>query len=460
MRRRPAKLAVLFATLCVGILSGLGAPFQPLTLQSRSGQFIVAGVPMPARADPASIMIGGVALAGRSYAVSTSSVTFVRLDPALVAVSCEEIKQALLKELGAADEWKGSVGIAIHPVREDDEPIIITSLHYPSGWNYHLETADHVDRARFLRALVQVLLSEMANREAGSRSAELPPWLANGFAEHLQATSLAGLMLEPQTGVSRRQHASDPLVKVRERLRNQPPLTLDELDWPAENVANADQEAAYQSCAHLLVYELLRLKNGRSCLLQMIRNLHANLNWQTGFFRAFGLYFPRLVDLDKWWTLRVVQFTHGEAFSLLRPDEQWRQLDDALAIPASAHQQTNELPTNTRLSFQKVILDWPFADQQALLWQKVHQLGSVELRAHAEAVQLIEAYRAALQSYLQQRESGKKDSGRKNEAPLNIRSLVRQTIKSLNELDFRREQIKAATKSTALPVQNDRPAFR
>src|SRR4051812_46148494 len=82
---RLAVLAVAAALLCPVLSSMQAAPFQPLTLHSRSGQFIVGGVPMQTRADPASVVLGGVVVPARSYTVSTSSVSFVRLDPALVA---------------------------------------------------------------------------------------------------------------------------------------------------------------------------------------------------------------------------------------------------------------------------------------------------------------------------------------------------------------------------------------
>src|SRR2546428_5347318 len=68
------------------------AALVPQSLHSRSGQFIVSGLPMLTR----------------SWAVSTTAVSFVRLDPALVAVSCEGIKAALLDTLGLQDRWQGS----------------------------------------------------------------------------------------------------------------------------------------------------------------------------------------------------------------------------------------------------------------------------------------------------------------------------------------------------------------
>jgi len=448
------QMALLAGLLCGAALPFEAAPFQPLTLHSRSGQFIVAGVPMQPAADPASVLLGGVAVPARGYTVSTSSVSFVRLDPALVAMSCEEIKQALLKELGAPDQWKGSVSVAIHPVREDNEPIFITSVHYANGWSYQLAMADQVDRAKFVNAIVQVIIREIANRAAAGLEAELPPWLAEGLAEHLQAMSLAGLTFELQTGISKKQRYTDPLASVRAFLQNNKPLTIDELDWPAENLSS-EKEAAYKNCAHLLVHELFRLRAGRARLLQMITEGHNHLNWQTAFFRAFGPQFPRLVDFEKWWTLRAVQLTHADAFSIFKPEDQWRQIDEALAVRAPAQQSTNQLPVNSRLTLQKIITEWPFRDQRLLLWERFHLLGSLELRTGPQAAQLLEEYRAVLESYLQSRERGKRSLNRNVDFPTSAALLVKETVRRLDDLDARREQLQRLSATQALPPGTD-----
>ena len=439
-----AVLAIAAGLLCGAVCFVDAGPFQPLTLHSRSGQFIVGGVPIQARADPGSVILGGVVVPARSYTVSTTSVSFVRLDPALVAVSCEEIKEALLKELGATDQWKAMVTIGIHPVRDDNEPIFITSVHYANGWSYQLAMADQVDRARFINAIVQVIITEIANREAGARQSELPPWLAEGLAEHLQATSLAGLTFELQTGISKKQRTPDPLVKVREFLRSNRPLTIDELDWPVGDASDAEKEPAYHNCSHLLVHELLRLRGGRSRLLQLLHDAHNHLNWQSAFFQAFGAQFPRLVDFEKWWMMRVVQLTQGEAFSMFKPEEQWRQVDDALVARTSARQNTNEVPANTTLTLQTIITEWPFRDQRSLLSQKSQLLRALELRMEAQAARLVEDYRSVLEKYLRTGGRGKRAS------------LLKETVKRLDDLDIRRQQMKdSSRRPTLLPVTTE-----
>src|SRR5258708_4981211 len=146
---------------------------EPRTFFSQSGQFIVRGFPV------------GAPL---SSGVSTAAVTYARLDPALLAVSCERIKQALLGTLGMADGWRGTISILSHPVREDNEPIVVRAVRYADGWTYHLVIPEQVDKGRLIEALTQVLLQEIANRRPGPQAAELPPWLAVRLGGHRPAT--------------------------------------------------------------------------------------------------------------------------------------------------------------------------------------------------------------------------------------------------------------------------------
>src|SRR6266571_4635678 len=98
--------------------------FEAVTLRSHSGQFLVRGLPLSAPfLTPAT----------------NAQVSYVRLDPALLAVSCERIKSALLAELAVKDLWRAKIFISLHPVADDHEPIIVTSMRYADGWSYRLE---------------------------------------------------------------------------------------------------------------------------------------------------------------------------------------------------------------------------------------------------------------------------------------------------------------------------------
>jgi len=455
-RRRlngPASGLLLVLGLGICIASSQAASLHPLILQSRTGQFTVAGVPMAPRADTASAVIGGIILPVRGYLNTTSSVSFVRLDPSLVAVSCEEIKTALLKELGAPDQWKGPVRVLLHPIQRDDEPTFVTTTRHAAGWGYEVEMPDQMDRSRFIKSIVLVLLSEMANRQNGGADAELPPWLANGLASHLEATTLMGLALELQTGFSQRKHARDPVAQARAFFNTNSPLSIDQMDWPTETQRESE---LYRHCSHLLVHELLRLKTGRACLLRTIQDAHQNLNWQTTFFTAFNPYFPRLLDFDKWWTLRTVQFKQAEPFAVFKSDEQWRQLDDILMIHAAEHASSNQLPVQAELTLQQVITDFTWQEQKAILGQKLQQLQAVEVRTQMPVAGIVEQYQAALSDYL--RKHGPGSNYKRNLSSFSMRQLAAQTVKRLNNLDVSREQMKKAEQVATAAVRSPEQA--
>src|ERR1043166_3369278 len=73
---------------------------DPVTLRSHSGQFLVRGLPLMRRAPVAD---------------TNSEVAYVRLDPTLLAVSCERVKSALLEELGMKDQWRGKILVVLDP---------------------------------------------------------------------------------------------------------------------------------------------------------------------------------------------------------------------------------------------------------------------------------------------------------------------------------------------------------
>ena len=81
-------------------------------------------------------------------------------------VSCERIKQALMRELGATAPWRGTVYLVLYPARAPGDTITITSERFKGGWQYRVDFPDVVERSRYVRAIVQVLLLEVANRTA------------------------------------------------------------------------------------------------------------------------------------------------------------------------------------------------------------------------------------------------------------------------------------------------------
>ena len=383
----------------------------------------------------------GAPLLARS---TNAEVSYVRLDPALLAVSCERIKSAVLAELGMGDLWKGKVYISLQPVRADREPIVLTSVRYRDGWSYGLEIPEQVDRARLVKSVVEVLLLEIANRRARELSAELPLWLSEGLAAHLEATSLSGFALEPETRIVRQGRRLQPIDAIRERLRTHAPLTLNELSWPGDDQLSEERLGIYQSCAQVFVSELLRLRDGRACLRDMLARLPESLNWQTSFLRSFGAHFQRLIDVDKWWTLHVVHLTGLGFTSAWGREESCKQLDDILTTPVQVRLNPTELPITTQVTLQNIVREWDFQQQQPVLLQKLNLLQALRWRASRETAGLVDGYRQVLEFYLQQHKGLGSSPSRKGPPP-NLNVLLKIATKRLDDLDAQRAALRGQT---------------
>lgn len=449
------KLAFIaaFIFLGLGCLSAAGRrtadlQVQPRTFRSQSMQFLVQGLP-----------IGAAPV--RSTA--TSQVAYIRVDPALLTVSCERIKQALLNELGAKDDWVGIISINVHPVQQFDEPIDIVTMHYRNGWSYRMEMPDQVERTRLIRALVQVLIQEIANRRAKARAAELPSWLLEGMAAHLQATTLSTLTLDPATVdedpgvpgrlvpitsvIKQRERYADPGQQVRELLRTRPPLNFNELSWPTEEHLGGKDSDVFRACSQLFVAELLRLKNGRAQLREFLRVLPEYLNWQTAFLQAFQGQFDRLLDVDKWWALNVAQLTSRDMRATWTYEETFRQLDEALAVTAEVRLRAGELPMNTQVRLQQMLGEWPIHRQSSILLQKINVLQGLRVRAPQELIGLVDNYRLVLDTVFRSRQA-RGEGPFSGHALSKDKGLVQDAIKRLDELDQQRESLRYLTNTT------------
>jgi hypothetical protein len=403
-----------------------GAALEPVTVRSQSGQFLVRGLPR------------GVPSSG----YSTSPIQFVRLDPTITAVSFERVRQAILNELNLPDQWRGLITITLHPVEDDDARVRVNSVHYADGWGYRVDLPERINTDRFIKVAVEVILLEVANRKAVVRESELPPWLVPGLSAALQNTTLSTLVLEPETQVARRDHGTDRMRVSRDLLREYPALKFDQLSMPAGEHLSGDGAALYQACAHLFIHDLLRLRQGRECLRDMLVRLPENLNWQTTFLRAFSAHFPRLIDADKWYAINIANRSGRDAMSVWPLETTWTQLEGTLATQVQVRVDASELPIQTQVKLQRIITEWEFAQQQPVLLQKLNHLQAIRLRAAEPLVGLVEDYLRVLQAYIDGRSSKVAGLFRGRFDP-------RSVLQQLDELDARRDALRTPPPSTA-----------
>jgi hypothetical protein len=401
---------------------------EPIIITSVSKQFVVRGLPQSS-----------------AFAASARE-DFVYLDPSTVAITCERVKQTLARELGWGVRWRGLIYVNIHPIRFDNEPPDIVPLRTDRGWSFRIDLPSEIARARLLETIIETLLLEFAQREAREAFLELPPWLVEGLTAHLSQGPLAGAALqarslrqiaeEPQLRASRTVRHMDVDQLLRQRLQANGALTVDQLNWPEFDDNDQDAVDAYHHSAHLFVRELLRLRGGPDALSAMLATLPRHLNWQTAFLRGFEPHFRRMLDVEKWWSVTLMQMKSHDSSTLWSSAETQQKFEEILYTPLEVRLTSREEPHVTPVALQTVLNDWTFQQQAALLQTKVVQLQIARMRCTPELAGLADAYRAALEKYLFARtHTGRWFVERKT------RTAITGVVAELNALDEQRSRL-------------------
>jgi hypothetical protein len=345
-------------------------------------------------------------------------------------------------------------------VQGGDDPATIVSERFARGWGYRVELPQFMKREHFVRAIVQTLLLERANRSSTGRSAEIPFWLTEGLSRHLLDTRAAELILtNPRVNwrgldigpLIIEERRRDPLESARQRLREHPPLTLEELSWPAAGSWSGGDGERFGCSAQLFVTELLRLEGGRACFRSLLDELAGCYNWQTAFFRAFQKHFTRPLELEKWWELQLAHFTGRDPTQLWTVEESGSQLDEILRTPLEVRRSTDELPVQVDVPLQVVLREWDSLRQGPVLTRKLRDLEAARLRVAPEFVSLVEDYHRLLSDFIGQRDQA-------GLLPLAIRfttplkPIVSDVLKHLDELDVQRAALRSAANSPAKPA--------
>lgn len=377
---------------------------------------------------------------------------YVRLEASALTVSCERIKQALLRELGMTDQWHAKIYLDLHHARSLNETILVQPTVYDRDWAYHIAMPDVLERPRVVSAVVEVLLLEMANRDSG-RSAEIPMWLTQGITQELMLASDAELVLEqPQQAVSSANmfkikspldvdwRRANPLAVAHDELRDSPPLTLEELSWPKAGQLEGKSGEVYRSSAQLFVHELLQFRDGPECLRAMIRELARHLNWQISLREAFHAHFASQLELEKWWALKLVEFTGRDLAQTWPSEESRRKLEEIIHPAVEVRTGGKDLPLRTEVNLQTIIKEWDFSQQAGVLRERAQQLFLLRARVSQDLVNLVDDYRRTLESYLKERDkAGFNVTGKKSSRGLD--RIAQQTLRELDVLDIRREQL-------------------
>jgi hypothetical protein len=393
-------------SLCFLLLISFPSHAQNSALiRSVSGQFLV----QDAR---------GVGPSEAAAHFSTNSAYLV-LDPTLLAVSAERIKQLINRDLANPAPWRSRIHLTLYPAQGPDSPVTINCESFRDGWEYFLQLPDIMDRREYVRAITQALLLELANRNASARSADIPTWLIEGLTEQLLASSEMKIVLPPPrknyNGVmvmfaGTNGPMQNPLQPARELLRSHLMLTFDDLSWPTDSlllpsVDNTESLEVYRRSAQVLVTELLRRSDGQTSMRAMLDKLPQYYNWQFAFLDAFS--FPRLLEVEKWWSLHLVHFTQRDVAQYWPADESWQKLDETLRPAVQVRTGTNDIPLHTDVPLQTIVREWDTPRQTQALKAELNELEVLRYRLAPQFVGIADNYHETIQTYLgEQNKSG------------------------------------------------------
>jgi len=399
---------------------------------------------------------------GRSFAAIAdhNNPELVQLELETLLLSAERIREALVRQLPVPTRGGGKIHCYLYASTRNSDNIVLVSTLFTDGWQYRLEIADEVERTKFVRGIVQALLVELANRGTAHKSAEIPTWLNEGITKQILSDVGPGLILDgvPANALRRSVRefrGANALGEALEFFRTRSPLSFTQLSEPHAVVPTGEELRMFQLSSQLLVAQLFEFNRGRARLVRMLRDLPNCWNWQTAFLQAFE--FPRLLDVEKWWSLSVASFLGRESIQSASVDRSLSRVQEIFSVPAQLRLSTNALPVRVEATLGEVISDWDYAQQRPVLQQKIGQLTVLALTAPRELAPLINRYRNCLHSYLLKRDQAGRSPGSKR--PMNVPGpvLAREAVRQLATLDEERQSIRQRLTSSAVTGGQPRP---
>ena len=459
LRLITVKVTILILPLRIWLLAWLGcvsAHAQTAPVRSVTGQFSARRLErtkfLPAPADPLQMPVAG----GWAYLLSSSASPALRnsdevtLQPALLVVSCEQVKTLLLGRLEMSDRWQGRIDLTINPSLAEDKGPQLRAEFSPRGWNYKLDLPRRVKEEILMRWLIGSILLEVANRHAGEQSAEVPLWLVEGMSADLQANSFPTYI--HQAGQNWNIDLKwDKKGETPLELLQRAPLSFQQLSWPQAADLTPEGLPLYRTCAQFFLEELLRLNDGRACLRSMIGQLPQHWNWQTAFLQAFHSHFEQLLDVEKWWSVGCVNFVRGYKVQTWSDADCRKTLQSSLDVPVSVHFGSNQLPVEAMITLQEVIREWKAADGDEALQRAVGGLTFLAPRATPQWSPLVQLYLKTLVEYLKSSRTAGLDRQLGKHSPSLLPGLKADVIKGLDALDRQREAILANAEPAPLP---------
>jgi hypothetical protein len=450
--RRRVFAFFLLANLFPPLAHAQSLPGDHALAFSYSGQFVITG-----SEDQSPLT---------SLPAVTTNAAFVRLEPAVLSVSAERVKQSLYRLLGLTSirDWQGKIYLALHQALWTDENVTVFARPIDQTWSYHVQLPNVVQTDRYLRGLTGALLLELANRHcaADGHCADIPAWLIDGLSRQLLQDELAKVVVSepnspnvqsaPVRG-SAQQRNLDPLADARHVLRNHSPLTYDQLCWPTDDQLKGLDDGVYHASAQLFVAELLKAKDGPARLRHFLEILPQSYNWQIAFQTAFHDQFPQPLDLEKWWALTAIDVLSHEPGPAWTPAYSARLLNELLQVPVAVRATSNSLPAHATIPLQAVVREFKMDQQFGILETRLRELRLAQFRMAPQFIALNDEYCQAIAGYLGERLGpAPRSSSPHHSVPTPVLMKPREFVRRLNLLDARRQTVEAAVNRAPEPA--------
>lgn len=379
--------------------------------------------------------------------------THVRLGARSVGVSAERIKKRLLNILDLSDHWRGVIHLVLRPTERLDEHPRIASSRFKDGSKYRIDIPAITDALSLVRAVVQVLLIEIANRMDTEKIAEVPLWLQEAMTRQIFFEAGRSLVLQPETSVIETQRYTQPELISRSWLLSHPAMTFTDLSFPSQAMLQGDAFLAYQASSHLFFIELSRLAQGTQRMRAFVANLGEFWNWQSAFFKAFESEFKTPLDVEKWWSVVLVRPSMRELGGDRSFESSRRKLDEVLQLNSENRFDPEQVPGKTPLRLSEILREWDYARQKPVLQQKINELTILQWAVSPDWIPLIQAYRKTLAEYIDKRDdSGQAPQQRAGPLP-RARYITDDALRELESLERERITRRPASSPAIDPVQ-------
>lgn len=393
--------------------------------------------------------------------VTSTNATTLRLDPNYLVATAERLRFAFNELLHLTEPYRGRIYINLLDEAAPADGVTFHQMFDGSKhtWNCKITMPAEIQPELLLRVLVQALLFEASQRNAGPGGCEIPLWLTEGLIAHLAARVGGQVLFDQQTKINT---SYSPVAESRELSEAIGPagcFTLEQLSWPGTIERKPGVERDFEVSAHAFVRELLRLQNGGRCLGQVVRLLPRFENWQFAFLSAFQTHFPSLLDAEKWWAINSLHLGGRGDFEKWTLADSLQRLDQALVLTIERRATPESESIREERDLRSVILTMNFEQQKSMLARTISGLFALELRAAPQLFRLVSDYRLILERYVTDRAEALRRDIERQRPSRRQEVVIEATLRRLAALTELRQDFDILLPEVPAPAATTGPAL-